>query len=157
MADLRLIVIAVTSILAATDADAADLSGSARVIDGDTIAIGEQRIRLSGVDAPEKKQVCRRDGQEWRAGADATAWLKDRLENQTVTCTDEGHDRYKRIIGTCFVGGEDINGALVRAGWAVAYRRYSERYVAEEAKAKAEGLGIWGAECETPEVWRRAK
>ena len=55
----------------------------------------------------------------------------------------------------CFVDGQDLSQRLVRAGWAVPYRRYSTAYVAAEAAAKAAGAGIWQGAFTTPETWRR--
>ena len=71
-----------------------EITGQPRVIDGDTIEIAGQRIRLHGIDAPESRQLCRRDGQRWRCGKDATSALKAFLGSRPVSCEELGRDRY---------------------------------------------------------------
>jgi endonuclease YncB( thermonuclease family) len=123
------------------------LAGSPRVIDGDTIAIGETRIRLEGIDAPEAAQTCgRQGGGTWACGAAATLALSDRIGGKAVTCLPRGRDRYGRTLAVCFLDGRDINAWMVRQGYAWAFVRYSASYVREETAAKAEGLGIWQGE-----------
>ena len=69
-----------------------------------------------------------------------------------------GHsrDRYDRLLAICRRGDLDLNGAMVEAGQAVAYTRYSLRYVPEEVRARAAGRGIWGTSFENPESWRHS-
>lgn len=134
---------------------AVDLTGPAQVIDGDTIKIGGERIRLVGIDAPEMRQTCRMNGRGWPAGKDATAWLKSVLGGKTISCTREGRDAYKRVLATCFAEGVNVNEAMVAAGWAMAYRQYSERYVAAEEAARKAKRGIWEGVCQAPWDWRR--
>jgi endonuclease YncB( thermonuclease family) len=135
----------------------ADVTGTARVIDGDTIEIAGQRIRLHGIDAPESRQLCRLDGNPWQCGKEATNALADKIARQPVTCEDLGRDRYERIIGRCTVAGEDIESWMVVNGWAVAYRRFSLDYVEEEADAQAARRGIWAGEFVKPWEWRQGK
>ncbi len=85
-----------------------DVAGVASVIDGDTIEVHGQRIRLHGIDAPESRQLCLSDGKPWRCGKDAANALADKIARRPVTCEDLGRDRYKRIIGRCTVAGEDM-------------------------------------------------
>ncbi len=127
------------------------------MIDGDTIEVHGQRIRLHGIDAPESLQVCRRDGKPWQCGKDAANALADKINRRPVTCEDLGRDRYKRVIGRCTVAGEDLEEWLVSQGWALAYRRYSLDYVDEEADAQAARRGIWAGEFVKPWEWRRGK
>jgi len=120
------------------------LAGSPRVIDGDTIAIGETRVRLEGIDAPEAVQTCGlREGGTWACGAAATRALSDRIGGKAVSCVPRGRDRYGRTLAVCYADGRDINAWMVRQGHAWAFVRYSRSYVSEEAAAKADGLGIW--------------
>ena len=131
-------------------------TGPARVVDGDTLVVAEQKIRLYGLDAPESRQICQRDGEEWSAGKDATAWVRAQVDGKIVRCVVEDEDRrYGRRVATCFLGKTDLNRAIVQAGWAVAYRRYSDRYVAEEKAARTARRGLWQGECDQPEAWRR--
>ncbi|OFX12426.1 MAG: hypothetical protein A2516_10065 [Alphaproteobacteria bacterium RIFOXYD12_FULL_60_8] len=141
----------------APPAKAATITGPASVRDGDSLFVLGREVRLSGVDAPEWDQKCAGpDGKPWLAGQEAAAWLRSRLDGQTVSCVTETMDRYHRAISTCFLGGENVNETLVREGWAVAYTRYSIRYVPAEDAAKAEGRGIWRGRCDPPEAWRRS-
>ncbi len=135
----------------------AGVAGIASVIDGDTIEVHGQRIRLHGIDAPESRQLCLSDGKPWRCGKDAANALADKIARRPVTCEDLGRDRYNRIIGRCIVAGEDINAWMVSQGLALAYRRYSLDYVDEEADARAARRGIWAGEFVKPWEWRRGK
>ena len=133
----------------------ADLSGIARVLDGDTIEIGTQRIRLWGVDAPEGRQSCLAGSRRWPCGRRATAALASRIDGRSVTC--EERDRDGRIVAVCRHGGRDVNAWLVREGWALAYRRYSRAYVGEESAAKVARRGLWRGEFVQPWNWRRGE
>ena len=135
----------------------ADVSGPARIIDGDTLEIQGQRIRLHGIDAPESRQLCHLDGKPWQCGKDATNALADMIARRPVTCEDLGRDRDERIIARCTVAGEDIESWMVVNGWAIAYRRFSLDYVEEEAEAQAARRGIWASEFVKPWEWRRGK
>ena len=136
----------------------ADITGKPRVIDGDTIEIAGERIRLHGIDAPESKQTCTdKDGKEWRCGQDATFALANLIQNHWITCKGDGRDRYGRLIAVCFAGPYDLNAMMVQRGWALAYRRYSSEYVDEEADAKANKDGLWRGEFVPPWEWRRGK
>lgn len=137
---------------------ASSLTGEARVIDGDTIDLDGTRIRLEGIDAPETGQHCaRRIVGEWACGTAATAALIHLLEGKRVHCDDRGTDKYGRTLAVCFAEGLDINGWMVRKGYAWAFVRYSRAYVAEEAAARAEKLGIWQATTEPAWEYRAKK
>ncbi|ESQ81253.1 hypothetical protein AEYBE204_02640 [Asticcacaulis sp. YBE204] len=79
------------------------------------------------------------------------------IDGNAVRCEPEGEDRYGRTLARCFVGDTDIAAAQVRAGLAVAYRRYSDRYVREEEAAQAARRGAWVYTFQTPEDYRYAK
>ncbi len=132
-----------------------EITGQASVIDGDTIEIHGQRIRLHGIDAPESRQLCEQGGQKYRCGQRASLALADKIGRSVVRCDKRGTDRYKRIIGICFSGDEDLNRWMVRTGWAVAYRRYSIDYVRDENLAHKDRIGIWAGSFEMPSEWRR--
>ncbi|NQV20113.1 MAG: thermonuclease family protein [Rhodospirillales bacterium] len=134
----------------------ADATGSARVIDGDTIVITGERIRLHGIDAPELKQTCKtRKGKEQLCGQLAKQNLERLVKGQDVTCKGNTRDRYKRLIAICYAGPFDINETMVADGWALAYRKYSTDYVRAETFAKSRREGIWRGEFEMPWEWRR--
>ncbi len=87
----------------------ADVTGPARVIDGDTIEIAGERIRLHGIDAPEMKQTCTdRKEKDLLCGVLAKQALEMLVRGQDVTCKGDTRDRYKRLIAS-FGGKADIN------------------------------------------------
>ena len=94
----------------------AAIVGVASVIDGDTIEVHGRRIRLEGIDAPESKQTCIRDGVAERCGQQAALHLSDRIGRLAVACEPTGTDRYGRTLAICSEGGEDLNGMMVRDG-----------------------------------------
>ncbi len=132
-------------------------TGPARVVDGDTMEISGQRIRLYGIDTPEAKQTCQREGVTWLCGAEATKTLKELIGSSDVSCTKRDQDRYGRIVAVCHTKGRDLNAAMVLSGMAVAYRKYSTDYVVQEARAKAARRGLWAGQFVPPWNWRRGK
>lgn len=131
------------------------IAGPARVVDGDTIVIGHERVRLEGIDAPESDQTCQRGGKTWPCGALATSTLRSLIRSRPVSCTVTGRDRYGRALGVCDAGGTEVNAAMVQAGFALAFRRYTERYVQDEGAAKAKAAGMWSGEFIPPWEHRR--
>lgn len=138
------------------------LAGYVRVVDGDTLHLAENKIRLMGIDAPEKKQQCQvrkphGASSPYPCGLWATKWLAVKTKNKTVVCKITAKDRWGRLIGICTVAGENssLNSQLVSRGWAVAYRKHSKRYIIEEAAAKQARRGIWAGPFERPEQWRK--
>lgn len=131
------------------------IAGRAKIIDGDSFEIGTTGVRLFGIDAPEGRQSCSRDGRDWRCGDAATAELRRLVGGAAIVCREEDIDSYGRIVARCSSGTTDLAAAMARAGMAVAYRRYSNDYVDEEREAKAARRGIWASEFIPPEEWRR--
>ena len=133
-----------------------EVSGTASVTDGDSLRIGNQRIRIHGIDAPELRQPCR-SGQAdaWHCGRASAQALEELVADRSVRCVKRDVDRYGRLVAQCFVGAVDLGREQVRQGWAVAYRRYSRDYAAEEDGARRTARGIWAGEFLMPWDWRR--
>ena len=146
----------VVGALAATPSRA-DITGKPLIIDGDTIEIAGERIRLHGIDAPESEQKCTAGGKEWACGQEATFALARIIETHWVTCKGNKRDRVGRLMAVCYAGPYDLNAKVVREGWALAYRRDSMDYVDEETAARNAGRGVWRGEFMPPGEWRRSK
>ena len=113
------------------------------VIDGDTIRLGDVKIRFSGIDAPEINQTCVASEGKVACGKISKDILIAKVTNNKISCTDEGKDVYGRVLGECFVNGESLSSYLVREGFAFAYRKYSNKYIQDEEYAKFNNLGMW--------------
>jgi endonuclease YncB( thermonuclease family) len=133
------------------------VAGRPSVVDGDTIEVHGRRIRLHGIDAPERGQTCERDGRAYRCGTEAARALDRLIGDRPVVCEVRDVDRYRRLVAMCRVGGMDLDAAMVREGWALAYRRYSMAYVDEEDAARHERRGMWAGTFTPPWEWRRAR
>ena len=138
--------------------------GKAQVIDGDTIKINDKKIRLFGIDAPEKKQMCEKNfltisflsfKKKYPCGEISTEKLKKLLNKNIIKCHVEGKDRYQRKLAICFRDKLNINSWLVRNGYAVSYQKYSKKYLSEEIEAKKDKKGMWQGEFEMPWDWRK--
>lgn len=133
-------------------------SSDVRVIDGDTLEIGETTYRLHGIDAPEAAQTCRlANGGSWPCGRQAIDILEGLVSTSRLTCDARGKDQYGRTISVCSNGEGDVNARLVSLGMAWAFQKYSTDYVQEELSARTAGLGIWQADTMTPWDFRAGK
>lgn len=136
-------------------AQAADLSGVPRVVDGDTLVIGATKIRLEGIDAPETDQVClNANGARWTCGIDARDQLAAHIAGQVISCSSNGTDPYERTLAICLLVGEDLNAWMVHQGWALAYVQYSSAYRKVEQDARANQRGLRQGAFIAPWDWR---
>lgn len=129
----------------------ARVSGRADARDGDSLAIGGHRVRLVGIDAPELKQTCKRNGRPWQCGRAAMRHLTGLIANRTVQCTVEKRDRFRRLLAACRAGNRDLNRSMVRDGMAISFAR---RYTREEASARTNRRGLWAGQFRRPKLWR---
>lgn len=134
-------------------------SSQVHVVDGDTLMVGAEAVRLWGVDAPEGRQTCRdRKGAAYLCGDVARDRLRELTRGAPVTCQERDRDGYDRLVGQCWASGRDLGEAMVRSGWAVEYRQFSGGfYTRAEAEARAARRGLWAGWFQTPSEWRAAQ
>ena len=128
-----------------------------RVIDGDTIYLNGEKIRFTGIDTPELKQTCIKQGIIDPCGVTAKEILIDKISDSEVECISEGKDQYKRTLAECFVKNESLSSYLVRSGYAFAYRKYSKKFISDEDYAKANKIGMWSMKFDYPWDYRKYK
>lgn len=126
--------------------------GFAEAVDGDTLRLEGERLRLIGLDAPEYQQMCERGDAAVPCGREAAAALRKLIARAPALCIADRRDRYRRPLVSCQIEGRDIGAELVRAGMAVSYLG---GYAREEASARAAGAGLWAGRFERPEDYRR--
>jgi len=130
-------------------------SDTIKIVDGDTIRINNEKIRFSGIDAPELNQNCIKNEEKISCGILAKEALIKKIGNKIPKCINEGKDRYKRILAECFVNGESLSKFLVRNGYAFAYRKYSKKFIEDERFAKKNKLGLWSMKFIYPWEFRK--
>ena len=130
-------------------------SNTVHVIDADTIKIGNEKIRFSGIDAPELNQDCFKNEKKILCGVLAKKALLKKIGNKVPKCIIEGKDIYKRILAECFVNGDSLSKFLVRNGYAFAYRKYSKKFIEDEEFARKNKLGLWSMRFEYPWKFRK--
>ena len=140
------------------------ISGIAKVTDGDSIRIDGKKIRFYGIDAPEKNQLCRKPwltisfisfSKDYPCGQISTDKLKKKINNKLLICKWTNKDKYKRYIAECFKNKTNVNAWMVRNGYAVAYRKYSKKFISQEIFAKKEKLGLWSGTFMMPWDYRK--
>ena len=158
------VIIFVLTLISNTTLNAKEIIGLPRIVDGDTIHIGEYKIRLEGIDAPEMKQTCKLQylklsflsfNKTYYCGVKSKEKLSKKINNKKINCKISSRDRYKRYIATCYKNKTNLNKWMVRNGHAVAYLRYSKKYYRDENYAKKKGLGLWRGAFLRPEKWRK--
>ncbi len=128
------------------------VEGRPRLVDGDSFFMGQTEVRMQGIDAPEGRQTCTRDGREWRCGEDATRTLQRLTGGQPVRCDIHSTDQHGRRLATCYsASGSNLNMEMVAQGFAVAFGAYES----EERQAKSARRGLWASQFDRPQDWRR--
>lgn len=127
-----------------------------RIVDGDTIRLGDRTLRLYGVEAPERGQFCTNEqGALYDCGTAAAAELARLVGERGVNCRVQGRDRFGRALGVCQAGGVELNASLVASGWALADGGSLPALVPVEAAARSAQRGLWTGGFEPPAHWRR--
>jgi len=146
---------------------AVEISGVPKIVDGDTVHIKNYKFRLEGIDAPEMRQKCKKEYfkisfivgfifyKDYNCGIISKEKLINKIDGSEIKCISTSKDRYKRYIATCFKEKTNLNQWMVRNGHAIAYRRYSKKYVPDEDFAKENKLGLWRGKFMNPEKWRK--
>lgn len=140
----------------ASHASATTIEGKARIVDGDTLAIGTQLIRLHGIDAPENGQRCKRGSKSYNCGAEAENALKALIKG-SVQCSGDIFDDYQRLIAICTSNDIQLNKHMVLDGQALAFRKFSNDYINDEDSAKARRVGLWAGKFAPPWEFRAKK
>jgi len=134
-----------------------DETGSFTAVDGDSLRKDGKDYRLHAIDAPELFQTCwKADGSEYTCGREARDELRRLIRNASVTCQILDTDRYGRSVAECSAGTVNLNEAMVRSGWAIAYTRHGQDHAAAQDEARAAKRGIWQGRFQNPEAWRSA-
>ena len=159
--------IIITLLVLLSNSIAEEISGIPKVVDGDTVHIDNYKFRLEGIDAPEMRQQCKKESfkisffigltfyKDYSCGKVSKENLITKIDTTEIKCISSSKDRYKRYIATCYKGKTNLNQWMVRNGFAIAYRRYSKKYVPDEVFAKENKLGLWQGKFMEPEKWRK--
>ena len=136
-------------------AQAADITGVPRIREGDQIQIGNNRLRLGGIDAPAVDQLClNNSGERWSCGVAARDELIKKFGNKSWTCRTRAIDRRGRTLARCEADGEDIQKWMVGNGWALALVRITRDYEPDEKAAREAKVGMWQGAFIAPWDWR---
>ena len=134
------------------------VTGSARVIDGDSLEIAGVRLRLHGIDAPEREQDCRdANGKTYSCGRASMRALdgRDRRPQRHLHAGRRSTNT-TATSRVCTVDDIDLGEAMVRGGHALDYARHSRgRYAEAEREAREARRGLWAGTFETPATWRQ--
>jgi endonuclease YncB( thermonuclease family) len=131
------------------------LMGFATIVDGDTLQLGGQRVRLHGIDAPEAGQSCEMNRAAYPCGAEATARLIAIVARQQLSCTERSRDQYGRIVALCRLpDGTDIGRQMIKDGHALTYSPSSLGYWVDERRAQIARAGLWRGNFVEPQDWR---
>jgi endonuclease YncB( thermonuclease family) len=146
--------VVIATLAIAPNCFAVDLSGRATVIEGDTIEINGQRIKLFGIDAPETAQTCRYAGEVYHCGKQSALTLGHFIGSRSVTCDAQSWS-YEQTAADCTAGDDDLGRLMVLQGQAFADRPRTLDYATYEVDARTTGRGIWRGEFVMPWAWRK--
>lgn len=133
----------------------ATISGTPMVLDGDTLDFDGLRVRIFGIDAFEKDQLCESsDGARYGCGQFSRQSMLSAIDGSVVTCARRDVDKYGRMVAVCRGRSGDLAERVVKDGYALAYRHYSSDYIDEEDDAHRARRGAWQGRFEAPWDYR---
>tara|TARA_B100000678_G_scaffold175139_1_gene146033 strand:+ start:469 stop:1137 length:669 start_codon:yes stop_codon:yes gene_type:complete len=150
-----ILALALTALPTATSAQI--VSGHATVVDGDTLEMTGERIRLFGIDAPEVDQTCIRGGIAWNCGEESVSFLAQLIHKNPIECEQRDRDDHGRMVAQCRANGIDLAGRMIDAGMAIALSPSSSLYGEREARAFEYRYGLWSSQFEVPADYRAAR
>lgn len=123
-----------------------------RIVDGETLALGERVVRLAGMAAPMRGEICRRaNGESFDCGGASAAALMRLIDGRPVTCRIIGRDAFGRGVGQCEANGADLGRMLVGGGFAIAT---GSSMRTAEATARHADRGLWANRGGMPQDWQ---
>lgn len=129
--------------------------GMGTAIEGDVFSIDGVRMLLYGVDTVEPRQTCYIDGQPWDCWPAVVRQLQTFLAEGPATCTPAAPpDPFRRQLVLCEINGESLNEKLIRSGFAIAFPDEVPEFAAAEEAARAERIGLWQGQFQSPSEWR---
>ncbi len=151
-------------LLLGSPATADTISGTPTVTDGDTYRFKSGiRIRLFGIDTPEKNQKCEVNGACYPCGQEATMFVQKFIGKSELVCELTGDKTYDRYVATCAVGGQDLGEAIIASGWGFPYREFLTKsplealYIAAQKRAQSKAVGVHRGRFIPPADWRNHK
>jgi endonuclease YncB( thermonuclease family) len=134
------------------------ISGIAFPVDGDSIKINQESVRLVGIDAPEYKQKCLdKNYQEYNCGEISSKFLNNLIRGKNIICHYEEKDMYNRYLGICYLDKININQEILRSGMAIIYNPATadDKLKQLELEARTNKIGIWQGSFLEPKEYRR--
>ena len=128
--------------------------GVAEVAGPAMLSLDGKRVVLWGIDAPVRGQPCYAGNKTWDCTTASAKTLLNLVGDREIVCEQRRVDQYGRVFALCKAGEVDINRSLVEAGLAVALPKETADYVAAEAAAKANGIGVWRGPFTAPADYR---
>ncbi|MEQ1578654.1 MAG: thermonuclease family protein [Hyphomicrobium sp.] len=129
------------------------VEGHPKLVDGDSFYLNGTEVRMLGIDAPEGRQTCERQGRSWPCGEDARRHLALFIGGRSISCRGDEPDQHGRMLGTCTVNGRNLNRDMVTSGFAVSFGALYNR---EEREARDARRGLWSGQFQKPQDWRHA-
>ena len=137
-----------------------EIKGYPKVASGSILYVEGIKIKLLGIDAPDRDQVCVNGlGDSYKCGEMSIMWLEDWLNGKEVSCRILSKIEQGQATGSCFTDNNqyDVAAVVTSAGWAVAYTRTTDIYVPYEQQAMSDRRGLWSGTFYTPWDWRKMR